>query len=82
MTYKHINDCWDEIRRYDEEGKSYDELNELTQTFPKWSGEWDIEPNEYNKCRIINAYYDKSLQNWQEDIEDTDISWPFSAEED
>ena len=81
-TYEHIKDCWNAIREYDEQGKTYDELLELTQEFPRWSGNWDIEPNEYNNCRVINSYYEEEYQNWDQDIEDTDIPWPLEREED
>ena len=80
-TYEHINDCWNAIRDYDKEGRTYDELLELLETFPRWSGNWEVYPNEYNECLVVNSYWNKQYQNYEEDQEDTTIAWPFEREE-
>ena len=75
MEYKHINDCWNAIRK----ATTYDELEDVIWEFPRWSGDWEIVRNSENYCRVINIYYDEQCETWDEDEEDTDI--PYDDEE-
>ena len=38
MEYKHIRDCWAEIRK----AKTIEEVKDLFEKFPRWSGDWDV----------------------------------------
>ena len=78
MEFKHIKDCWAYLR----EAENYDDLYERTQELPIWSGSWDIVKNEYNECCVINRYWDKQYETYEEDQEDLDIRWPIDDEED
>ena len=68
--FKHINDCWDTIDKC----MSKDELEDLFEEFPRWSGDWYIE-NEYNYCTVVNSYFDDLEETWVEDRRDTDIKY-------
>ena len=61
MEYKHINDCYSAVR----EAETVDEADALLETFPKWSGDWDLQL-EYNSFYVktyvpYNTHYDKDL---------------------
>lgn len=76
MEYKHINDCWSAVR----EAKTVDEVNALLETFPKWSGNWDLRL-EYNSFYVktyvlYNTHYDKDLDQEDTSAEILDIPTP------
>ena len=73
MEFKHINDCWEYLRK----AKDYNDLIERCKDIPNRFGTWDVEPNEYHEARVINSYYDETCQNWDQDIEDFDIKCPY-----
>lgn len=76
MEYKHINDCWSAVRQ----AKTADEVYDLLETFPKWSGDWDLrlEDNSfYIKTYVLyNTYYDKDLDQEDTSAETLDIPTP------
>ena len=76
MEYKHINDCWSAVRQ----AKTVDEVNVLLETFPKWSGDWDLQL-EYNSFYVktyvlYNTHYDKDLDQEDTSVETLDIPTP------
>jgi len=73
MEFKHINDCWEYLRK----AKDYNDLIEKCKDIPNRFGTWDVEPNEYHEARVINSYYDEKCQNWDQDIEDFNIKCPY-----
>lgn len=69
--YNHIKDCWNAIR----EAKTLDEIRTLFKEFPRWSGDWDIVLNPFNKPEgyyVVNYYYD-DVTEYEEDFEYLDI---------
>ena len=70
MEYKHISDCWKVI----EDCNTHEELFNAIDTFPNWSGDWEILDNK-GYCQVINFWYDKSTDTDTEDIEDTNIAF-------
>jgi hypothetical protein len=66
--YTHINDCWEEI----EHCKTYDELVDTIENFPRWSGDWEI-ISEDGHYTVINTYYDKQCEVYETDSTETDI---------
>ena len=77
-TYNHINDCVKAL----EACTSIDEVRELLDDFPRWSGEWWIDViDDGNKpyYEITNQYYDKNTDEMYCDTIDLDIE---VAEED
>ena len=76
MEYKHINDCWSAVRQ----AETVDEVNVLLETFPKWSGDWDLQL-EYNSFYVktyvlYNTHYDKDLDQEDTSVETLDIPTP------
>lgn len=76
MEYKHINDCWSAVR----EAETVDEVDALLETFPKWSGDWDLQL-EYNSFYVktyvlYNTHYDKDLDQEDTSVETLDIPTP------
>lgn len=73
--YKHINDCWNAIEKLiDWEGCTPDDLKDLLNQFPRWSGDWLWEVYESDDdymLRITNCY-------WVDDdyCEDQDVYSP------
>ena len=63
MKFKHIRDCWNAIP----ECKDTDELEELFDCFPRWSGDWEWKKDE-DRIVVRNAYYDDEY-NLEEDEE-------------
>lgn len=72
MEFTHINECWAYLR----EAKNYDELYKRTQELPHWSGNWEIERNEYNECLVINTIWNEQYENFEEELEDMPIAYP------
>jgi len=68
MEYKHINDCWAAIR----EAKTIEEVENLFEQFPRWSGDWDvvIEDDQYV---VYNTYFDEQCDSFDTDCEILDI---------
>ena len=68
MEYKHINDCWSEIRK----AKTIEEVKDLFEKFPRWSGDWDvmIEDGQYV---VYNTWFDERFGDFDTDREVLDI---------
>ena len=64
MEYKHINDCWAEIRK----AKTIEEVKDLFEKFPRWSGDWDImvEDEQYV---VYNTWFDEQCDDFDTDCE-------------
>lgn len=77
MEYTHINDCWNAVR----ECKTISEVKDLVETFPRWSGDWDIVVDK-GRVTMINSYFDKALDSYEEDVEDLDIEVDEDSEDD
>ena len=68
MEYKHIRDCWLEIRK----AKTIEEVKDLFEKFPRWSGDWDImiEDGQYV---VYNTWFDEQCEDYDTDCETLDI---------
>ena len=68
MEYNHINDCWAEIRK----AKTIEEVKDLFEKFPRWSGDWDImiEDGQYV---VYNTWFDERFSDFDTDRETLDI---------
>ena len=68
MEYNHINDCWAEIRK----AKTIEEVKDLFEKFPRWSGDWDImvEDGQYI---VYNTWFDERFGDFDTDRETLDI---------
>ena len=68
MEYDHINDCWLEIRK----AKTIEEVKDLFEKFPRWSGDWDImvEDGQYV---VYNTWFDERFGDFDTDRETLDI---------
>ena len=68
MEYKHINDCWSEIRK----AKTIEEVKDLFEKFPRWSGDWDVmvEDGQYV---VYNTWFDERFGDFDTDREALDI---------
>ena len=68
MEYNHINDCWAEIRK----AKTIEEVKDLFEEFPRWSGDWDImvEDGQYV---VYNTWFDERFGDFDTDRETLDI---------
>ena len=68
MEYQHINDCWSEIRK----AKTIEEVKDLFEKFPRWSGDWDImvEDGQYV---VYNTWFDERFGDFDTDREALDI---------
>lgn len=68
MEYKHINDCWAAVR----EAKTIEEVENLFEQFPRWSGDWDVvvEDDQYV---VYNNYFDPQYGEFNTDFEILDI---------
>ena len=68
MEYNHINDCWAEIRK----AKTIEEIKDLFEKFPRWSGDWDImvEDGQYV---VYNTWFDERFGDFDTDREALDI---------
>ena len=64
MEYNHINDCWAEIRK----AKTIEEVKDLFEKFPRWSGDWDImvEDGQYV---VYNTWFDERFGDFDTDRE-------------
>lgn len=52
MKYEHINDCWNAIRN----AKTEEEVQELFEEFPGWSGSWDLVIQDNGSYIVYNTY--------------------------
>lgn len=68
MEILHINDCWAEIRK----AKTIEEVKDLFEKFPRWSGDWDImiEDGQYV---VYNTWFDERFGDFDTDREALDI---------
>lgn len=68
MEYNHIQDCWSEIRK----AKTIEEVKDLFEKFPRWSGDWDImvEDGQYV---VYNTWFDERFGDFDTDREALDI---------
>ena len=68
MKLSHINDCWAEIRK----AKTIEEVKDLFEKFPRWSGDWDImvEDEQYV---VYNTWFDEQCDDFETDCETLDI---------
>lgn len=68
MEISHINDCWSEIRK----AKTIEEVKDLFEKFPRWSGDWDImvEDGQYV---VYNTWFDERFGDFDTDRETLDI---------
>ena len=75
MEYNHINDCWAEIRK----AKTIEEVKDLFEKFPRWSGDWDImvEDRQYV---VYNTWFDEQCEDYDTDCETLDIEVKEGAE--
>ena len=67
-NYFHIRDCWAEIRK----AKTIEEVKDLFEKFPRWSGDWDImvEDGQYV---VYNTWFDEQCEDYDTDCETLDI---------
>ena len=68
MEYDHINDCWLEIRK----AKTIEEVKDLFEKFPRWSGDWDIMV-ENGQYVVYNTWFDERFGDFDTDRETLDI---------
>ena len=68
MEYKHISECWAEIRK----AKTIEEVKDLFEKFPRWSGDWDVmvEDGQYV---VYNTWFDEQCEDYDTDCETLDI---------
>ena len=68
MVYKHINDCWADIRK----AKTIEEVKDLFEKFPRWSGDWDIMVEDGHYV-VYNTWFDEQCDDFDTDCETLDI---------
>ena len=68
MEYKHINDCWSEIRK----AKTIEEVKGLFKDLPRWSGDWDIMVEDRHYV-VYNTWFDEQCDDFDTDCETLDI---------
>ena len=68
MEYKHINDCWVDIRK----AKTIEEVKDLFEKFPRWSGDWDIMVEDGHYV-VYNTWFDEQCDDFDTDCETLDI---------
>ena len=68
MEISHINDCWSEIRK----AKTIEEVKDLFEKFPRWSGDWDI-MIEDGRYVVYNTWFDERFGDFDTDREALDI---------
>ena len=59
MEYKHINDCWKAL----EEVKNIKDIDEVLNSFPRWSGDWDWWTDN-GSVMVSNHYDDGDCEDW------------------
>ena len=68
MEYKHISECWAEIRK----AKTIEEVKDLFEKFPRWSGNWDIMVEDGHYV-VYNTWFDEQCEDYDTDCEALDI---------
>ena len=68
MEYKHINDCWADIRK----AKTIEEVKDLFRNFPRWSGDRDIMVEDGHYV-VYNTWFDEQCDDFDTDCETLDI---------
>ena len=72
-NYRHINDCWNELKNFwDSKETSAEDIETITNIigdFPNRFGTWEITENDSDHITITNSYYDSQLDDWYEDSE-------------
>ena len=68
MEYKHIQDCWSEIRK----AKTIEEVKDLFEKFPRWSGDWDVMVEDEHYV-VYNTWFDERFGDFDTDREALDI---------
>ena len=68
MEYKHINDCWADIRK----AKTIEEVKDLFEKFPRWSGDWNIMVEDGHYV-VYNTWFDEQCDDFDTDCETLDI---------
>jgi hypothetical protein len=77
MEYNHIKDCWAAIR----EAKTIEEVKNLFEQFPRWSGDWNIEIED-NQYVVYNTYFDEQCDSFDTDYETLDIEVEVEVDDD
>lgn len=62
MEYTHINDCWNALSN----AKSLNEVYDLIDNFPRWSGDWNVTFHE-GSLIVSNEYFDKLANDYVTD---------------
>lgn len=65
--YCHINDCWRAL----DEAATVDQVEDLFECFPHWSGEWSWFIQDY-RFYVRNEYFDKDADCYEEDTRELD----------
>ena len=68
MEINNIQDCWLEIRK----AKTIEEVKDLFEKFPRWSGDWDIMV-ENGQYVVYNTWFDERFGDFDTDRETLDI---------
>ena len=68
MEYRHINDCWLEIRK----ANTIEEVKDLFRGFPRWSGDWEVIVEDGHYV-VYNTWFDEQCDNLETDRETLDI---------
>ena len=75
MEISHIQDCWSEIRK----AKTIEEVKDLFEKFPRWSGDWDITVED-GQYVVYNTWFDERFSDFDTDRETLDIEVEEGAE--
>ena len=68
MEYRHINDCWLEIRK----ANTIEEVKDLFRGFPRWSGDWEVIVEDGHYV-VYNTWFDEQCDSLETDRETLDI---------
>ena len=67
-NYFNISECWSEIRK----AKTIEEVKDLFEKFPRWSGDWDVMV-ENGQYVVYNTWFDERFGDFDTDREALDI---------
>lgn len=70
ITYSHINDCWKALAT----AKSFEELDNIIDSFPRWSGDWCYHENGTNVIEVTNEYFDNDSDSYKEDTREIELT--------
>lgn len=76
MEYKHINDCWNKLRKC----KTIDEVVDAIKHFPNMFGSWAIEAEDSETITVHNSWYDNNIGDSFDESETLDVE-KFDIEE-